>query len=276
MLPKTITCEGIRQAADNATIPSARNWEKALLLAIEGGRSAQQIADESGLSRAWLFARKSLLAGPGGLDKSFQRGFGGGKPPSIDISTLEKMKSRFSSGHTAETIKAWLANEEDTEISLNGVYYYRRKLGFTQSRTVSKAQHKSTARQSREILYCLLDKLTNEKIKFLINYPGFPPRALRVLEVLSWLGERTRFLEELRKKTKSKTVGHAFPARKIVTKLKCRPALLYRVARLYRKANSNWDSFVEMAFAKGPKADIIRHVEEMSNQLRQAKPLVRE
>ncbi len=264
-LPNGITVESIRKAAKKANIPSAGKWKKALLLAAAGGRTGQEIADASGLSRAWLFNRKRLLHEPGGLRRSFQRNHGGGPQSRLDANTLQEMTSRFKLGQTARAVHEWLATKQPAiNMTIDGVYYHRRALNFSRPRTPSKRRVKAPRKRRQDILRCALDESIERKIDYLLDEErSLPHRARVTLWVLFKLGERTRALDELRNGSQGNSVGHAHSARKIVRYLRCSPKLVYRVARSFRKANGNWDRFVKLAFRKTAQVEINRYISRM-------------
>jgi transposase len=99
-------------------------------LACSGQLTAEQIAEQVGISRRqffnWLKALKD--DGVAGL---LRREHGGGAKPQIKGRVLEALQVGLQAGRwkRAKEIQQWLASQHQVKMGLKGVYYWLGKLG---------------------------------------------------------------------------------------------------------------------------------------------------
>lgn len=133
----------------------------AMRLACSGELTAEQIAEQVGISRRqffnWLKALKD--DGVAGL---LRREHGGGAKPQIKGRILEEFQAGLKSGRwkRAKEIQHWLRSQHQVKLGLKGVYYWLGKLGGV-LKVPRKTHAKKDAAQGVEFQQTLCDKLKN-------------------------------------------------------------------------------------------------------------------
>jgi transposase len=133
----------------------------AMRLACSGQLTAEQIAEQVGISRRqffnWLKALKS--DGVAGL---LRRDHGGGAKPKVTGRALAALQAGLQAGRwkRAKEIQQWLAGQHQVKMGLKGVYYWLGKLGGV-LKVPRKTHAKKDAAQAAEFQQTLGEKLRN-------------------------------------------------------------------------------------------------------------------
>jgi len=133
----------------------------AMRLACSGQLTAEQIAEQVGISRRqffnWLKALKS--DGVAGL---LRRDHGGGAKPKVTGRALAALQAGLQAGRwkRAKEIQQWLAGQHQVKMGLKGVYYWLGKLGAV-LKVPRKTHAKKDAAQAAEFQQTLGEKLRN-------------------------------------------------------------------------------------------------------------------
>jgi len=148
----------------------------AMRLACSGQLTAEQIAEQVGISRRqffnWLKALKD--DGVAGL---LRREHGGGAQPQIKGQALEELQGGLKAGRwkRAKEIQQWLAGQHQVKMGLKGVYYWLGKLGGV-LKVPRKTHAKKVAAKAVEFQQQLCDKLKN------LNVAGGKPVRIWVTD----------------------------------------------------------------------------------------------
>ena len=148
----------------------------AMRLACSGQLTAEQIAEQVGISRRqffnWLKALKD--DGVAGL---LRREHGGGAQPQIKGQALEELLGGLKAGRwkRAKEIQQWLAGQHQVKMGLKGVYYWLGKLGGV-LKVPRKTHAKKVAAKAVEFQQQLCDKLKN------LNVAGGKPVRIWVTD----------------------------------------------------------------------------------------------
>jgi transposase len=149
-------------------------------LACSGQLTAEQIAEQVGISRRqffnWLKALKD--DGVAGL---LRREHGGGAKPQITGQALTEFQAGLRAGRwkRAKEIQQWLAGQHQVKMGLKGVYYWLGKLGGV-LKVPRKTHAKKDAAQAAEFQRTLGEKLRN------LNVAGGKP-------VRIWVADEHRY-----------------------------------------------------------------------------------
>ena len=110
-------------------VQSHRRW-LAMRLAASGQFTAAQLAEPIGVSRRQFFHWVNALK-LGGVEQLLERDHGGGQPAPINGTVLRALQSGLRAGRwkRAKEIQQWLGQRHETELSVQGVYYWLGKLG---------------------------------------------------------------------------------------------------------------------------------------------------
>lgn len=131
----------------------------AMRLACSGQLTAEQIAEQVGISRRqffnWLKALKD-----GGVAGLLRREHGGGAKPQITGRALQEFQAGLRAGRwkRAKEIQQWLAGQHRIKLGLKGVYYWLGKLGGV-LKVPRKTHAKKDAAQADEFQRTLCEKL---------------------------------------------------------------------------------------------------------------------
>jgi transposase len=131
----------------------------AMRLAASGQLTADQIAEQVGVSRRqffnWVKALKT--AGVAGL---LRREHAGGAPPKVKGQTLVELQAGLQAGRwkRAKEIQQWLRAQHQVKLGLKGVYYWLGKLGGV-LKVPRKTHAKKDAAQAAEFQRTLCEKL---------------------------------------------------------------------------------------------------------------------
>lgn len=133
----------------------------AMRLASSGQFTADQIAEQIGISRRQFFNWVSALKA-GGVEELLERKHGGGAPPRVNGQVLAEFQAGLKVGQwkRAKEIQQWLRREHQVQIGLKGVYYWLGKLGGV-LKVPRKAHAKKDAAQAAEFQQTLCEKLKN-------------------------------------------------------------------------------------------------------------------
>lgn len=152
----------------------------AMRLACSGQLTAEQIAEQVGISRRqffnWLKALKD-----GGVAGLLRREHGGGAKPQITGQALAEFQAGLQAGRwkRAKEIQQWLTGEHQVKMGLKGVYYWLGKLGGV-LKVPRKTHAKKDAAQAAEFQRTLGEKLRN------LNVAGGKP-------VRIWVADEHRY-----------------------------------------------------------------------------------
>ena len=135
-LPPEVTTTLVEKHLKTARDPFARDILNALKSALDGN-SAETFSRSVGKSRRWFFQLLKRIH-QRGLAACLSRRHGGGMETNIPVSVLKKMETEFHAGKTARSISAWLKGQK-IHISVDGVNYWKRKLGIVRTRGKAKA-----------------------------------------------------------------------------------------------------------------------------------------
>lgn len=133
----------------------------AMRLAASGQFTAAQIADQIGISRRQFFHWVNALK-EDGVDGLLEREHGGGRKPQVTGSVLEQLQAGLREGRwkRAKEIQQWLRQEQQTKVSLKGVYYWLGKLGGV-LKVPRKAHAQKNAAKAAEFQQKLCEQLKN-------------------------------------------------------------------------------------------------------------------
>jgi len=152
----------------------------AMRLAASGQLTADQIAQQVGISRRQFFNWVSALK-QGGVTELLAREHGGGVPPQVQGKVLEEFQAGLKAGQwkRAREIQQWLRSQHRVKLGLKGVYYWLGKLGGV-LKVPRKAHAKKDAAKAAEFQQQLCDKLKN------LNVAGGKP-------VRIWVADEHRY-----------------------------------------------------------------------------------
>ena len=133
----------------------------AMRLAASGQLTADQIADQVGISRRQFFNWVTALK-QGGVTELLAREHGGGRPPQVQGKVLTELQAGLKAGQwkRAKEIQQWLGQQHQVQLGLKGVYYWLGKLGGV-LKVPRKAHAKKDAAQAAEFQQQLCAKLKN-------------------------------------------------------------------------------------------------------------------
>jgi len=102
----------------------------AMRMAASGEFTAQQIAEQLGISRRRFFDWVKMLK-TGGLSGLLECAHGGGAAPRITGKVLAELQAGLQAGRwkRAKEIQRWLGQKHEQRFTLDGVYYWLGKLG---------------------------------------------------------------------------------------------------------------------------------------------------
>jgi putative transposase len=102
----------------------------AMRMAASGQFTAQQIAEQLGISRRRFFDWVKMLKA-GGLSGLLECAHGGGAAPRITGKVLAELQAGLQAGRwkRAKEIQRWLSQKHEQRFTLDGVYYWLGKLG---------------------------------------------------------------------------------------------------------------------------------------------------
>jgi len=152
----------------------------AVRMAASGEFTAQQIAEQLGISRRRFFDWIKMLKS-GGLTGLLECDHGGGATPRITGGVLKELQDGLRAGRwkRAKEVQHWLRQRHEKRLSLDGVYYWLGKLGGV-LKVPRKAHAQKDADQGEEFQRTLCDKLRS------LNVAG--GKAVRI-----WVADEHRY-----------------------------------------------------------------------------------
>jgi transposase len=148
----------------------------AMRLAASGQLTADQIAQQVGISRRQFFNWVSALK-QGGVTALLARAHGGGSPPQVKGKVLAEFQAGLQAGQwkRAKEIQQWLRRQHQIQLGLKGVYYWLGKLGGV-LKVPRKTHAKKDAAKAVEFQQQLCEKLRN------LNVAGGKPVRIWVTD----------------------------------------------------------------------------------------------
>jgi transposase len=130
-------------------------------MAASGEFTANQIAEQIGISRRRFFDWMNALKG-GGLEGLLQRQHGGGARARVQGAALIELQAGLAQGRwkRAKEIQHWLRKHHAVQLKLTGVYYWLGKLGGV-LKVPRKAHAHKDAAQAAEFQRTLCERLRN-------------------------------------------------------------------------------------------------------------------
>lgn len=152
----------------------------AMRLAASGQLTADQIADQVGISRRQFFNWVTALK-QGGVTALLAREHGGGRPPQVQGKVLTELQAGLKAGQwkRAKEIQQWLGQQHQVKLGLRGVYYWLGKLGGA-LKVPRKAHAQKDAAQAAEFQQQLCAQLKS------LNVAGGKP-------VRIWVADEHRY-----------------------------------------------------------------------------------
>jgi len=135
-LPAEVSAAEVENHLKTARDPFAINILRALQSALAGD-SAEACSRNVGKQRRWFFELLKRIH-QRGLEACLSRRHGGGMATTIPVGVLKQMETKFRAGKTSRWISAWLQGQK-IYMSVDGVNYWKRKLGFVRTRGTAKA-----------------------------------------------------------------------------------------------------------------------------------------
>jgi len=172
--------KAVADALSTCTDVQAHQRLLAMRLAASGQLTADQIAQQVGISRRQFFNWVSALK-QGGVTALLAREHGGGVPPQVQGKVLDEFQAGLKAGQwkRAKEIQQWLRSQHRVKLGLKGVYYWLGKLGGV-LKVPRKAHAKQDAAKAAEFQQKLCDKLKN------LNVAGGKP-------VRIWVADEHRY-----------------------------------------------------------------------------------
>ena len=230
---------------------SGKKWLEALILALEGGHTAEQIARKVRRSYKWLFNRRTVLFQEG-LLASLTRKHSGGRRSLFGPKVESELLEQFRPGDKPADGRRWLREVEGISATKRQVYKLWQKLGLA-----AKQPRRPRRVRRPDALYLNVDELTMEMIAFVLGRNcrtrcfyadvGAPAIKLGILWILSW---RASMLDKVTRGEMSQVEARTLipSGREIARNLQCSFKLVYTVAGRWKGAGSRWDIFLRSAF----------------------------
>ena len=233
-LPPSLNLDEVRGLELNATQMQLKKLA-VVRLALDRRHQASEIARIVGISRQHFFTWMHIL-NEEGLSSLLRQRHGGGRKTAIQGQILAGLRKRLAGKQSASEVQIWLRPKGIT-ITKHGVYFWKRKLGFTRSHHASGAQKTQEVNPSREDpLIIRLEDL--EAWQHESDVTPFLSVGTK-LDAIIYLHERTCLLE----KSNSRPVELRAEIKNIASTLECSVKSLYRWADRFREVNGDLKRF---------------------------------
>jgi len=222
-----LTSADLNQATSLARTVRQKRCLKAAKLLMQQRYSLVQIATRTGVSRSSLYKWLPRLKDSAGLHWLLNRTRGGGRVPQFQGQSLANLKARLTRGDSPKEIFYEL-NASGANISLAGVYFWRRKLGLSRRRSSGKQLRTQPHPRANPKLQLKLRTSTVREIKQLLRgeMGGLSTRAQMRLQGIVQVSEGMKMTE-------------------ILATLRCSRSALYNWVDRFRKLECNPFSFAQ-------------------------------
>ena len=223
-----LTLDDLKQAASMAQTVRQKRCLKAAKLLMQRRYSLVQIATRTGVSRSSLYKWLPRLKDSTGLHGLLNRTRSGGRVPRFQGQALADLKARLARGDSPKEIFYDL-NASGANISLAGIYFWRRKLGLSRRRSFGKQSRTQPHPRANPKLQLKLRASTVREIKQLLRgeMGGLSTRAQMRLQGILQVSEGMKMTE-------------------ILATLRCSRSALYNWVDRFRKLECNPFSFAQI------------------------------